>query len=101
MRRLLIGSVLAALLAAALAAATTRGRTTLQDMAQGWQRQATLLYHEGWVAAAWPVENGLRQAFHQGALFTLPLRRTAGAGSRTARTSPGNAPIGWDAWLRP
>ncbi len=101
MRRLLIGSVLAALLAAALASATTQGRSTVQETIRRWQHRATLLYQAGWLAAAWPVENGLRLASHQGALLILPVRSSSGAGSRPARTPAGDSLIGWDAWLRP
>src|SRR5690349_15528009 len=89
MRRLLIGIVVAALLTATLASATTTGRSTLRSMTQRWQYQAILLYHEVWVAAAWPVENGLRLASHRGPLLQAPLRSGAARGS-SARPAAGN-----------
>ncbi len=101
MRWLVIGSVLAALLAMALVTTTAQGRSTVHGLTQRWQRQAALLYHEGWVAAAWPVENGLRLTSHQGALLQIPIRPVTSTSSKSARTSAGNGPIGWDAWLRP
>jgi type IV secretion system protein VirD4 len=99
MRRLLLAGASIALPVAALV--LVHGQSTARELTEGLQRRVTMLYHQGWVAAAWPVENGLRLAAHQGPLLTVPIGSSAGVNRTSSKTSAGSGPIGWDAWLRP
>jgi type IV secretion system protein VirD4 len=99
MRRLLLAGASIALLVAALM--SVHGQSMARELTKGVQLRITTLYHEGWVIAAWPVENGLRLAAHQGPLLTVPIRSSAGVNRTSSKPSAGSGPIGWDAWLRP
>jgi type IV secretion system protein VirD4 len=79
--------------------ATATGRVHAGNMMQAVEDRSTTFYHEGWVAAAWPVENALRLLGHQSTLlqFDVPIQ----GHNAPVASSPETGPIGWSDWLRP
>jgi hypothetical protein len=103
MRQLVLGGTAAILAVTVLALCTPPGHAALQAEERAVTAREIHLYHAGWVAAAWPVENALLLVAQQGGALTLPplTPRQTRAATRGTASPARTTLIGWQDWERP